>query len=189
MEAQKLTRYFKRTTEHIHRVQNNMLKVVTDFREELELSDEDCRVLMHNVFNHDRSKFSIEQFRGYVEMTEFYHQRKNLGNSTYDYPTEEQKAAADIAWVNHYMTENHHPEKHGNQAHKWSMYQSFECVCDLMAMAQEFNEGTCRNYFEKVWKPKQAKHFYDDFNWIEVITEMNVLIRCFEKDLAGGAHA
>lgn len=172
-ESEKLNRYFKRTTEHIHRVQLNMLKVVTEFRQELALTDESCRELMHQVLIHDRSKFSIAQFRGYVEMTEFYYQRRNLGNIFYDYPTSELKAEAESAWINHYNVENHHPE--------WSPLQALECVCDLQAMAQEFNEGTCRKYFEEVWKKNQVKYFYDDFNWLTITDLMDRAIRCFEK--------
>lgn len=160
-----------------------MLKVVTDFRDKLNLSEEDCRHLMHNVMNHDRSKFSVEQFRGYVELTEYYHQRKALGNSSYEYPSEEIKRLAESAWRHHYMNENHHPERADGGIIKWSNHNAIETVCDLQAMAQEFNEGVCRKFFEEVWKPKQSKHFYDDYNWLEVTTKMDQVIKCFESGL------
>lgn len=176
----KLNRYFTRTVQHIHRVQNNMVTIVTEFRENLGLPDEVCRQLMHNVMNHDRSKFSNFQFIPYVELTEYYHQRKVLGNKDYQYPTKEMEEWVDKAVVNHYHTENHHPEKFAGIIGKWDFYEAVECVCDLQAMAQEFNEGTCRKYFEEIWKPKQSKNFSDDFNWIEVTTWMDAVIKCFE---------
>ncbi len=180
MRRDKVTRYFKRTVEHIHRVQKNMVLVVTDFRDYLGLSDEECRELIYSVMNHDRSKFSLEQFAPYVELTEFYHQRKTLGNSEYDYPSESIKEAVEAAWKHHYTVENHHPDKFAGNIGKWSKLEAIECVCDLQAMAQEFDEGTCRKFFEEIWKKKHSKNFYDDFNWAEVQGWMNSAIQCFE---------
>ncbi len=179
----KVDYYFIRTTEHIHRVQKNMLTVVTEFKSELNLSDENCRQLMFNVMNHDRSKYSKQQFMPYIELTEYYRQRKELKNLEYDYPSKEIKDSVDKAVLHHYNNENHHPEIANGGLLKWDIYNAIETVCDLQAMAQEFNEGVCRNYYENVWKPKQAKHFYDDFNWIQVTTIMNAVIELFEEKL------
>lgn len=190
----KLNYYFKRTVEHIHRVQKNMLLVVTEFSERLELSKEDCRELMYNVFKHDRSKFSKEQFEPYIELTEYFHQRKGLGNKDYDYP-EGMREKVDAAVDNHYRVENHHPERFINPegGNLWGYYskaEAIETVCDLQAMAQEFNEGTCRKFFEKVWKPKHAKHIPDDWNWECTKSWMDQTIKCFEQqatdDKSGG---
>lgn len=180
---EKLNRYFTRTTEHIHRVQNNMLTLVTRYAGELELSEEDCRAAMENVFKHDRSKFSVKQFRPYVELTEYYHQRKVNGNSSFDYAPGVREQV-DAAVQNHYEVENHHPERFIKACGKYDKLEAIETVCDLQAMAQEFNEGSCRGYFEKIWKPKQSKHFYDDFNWAEVVVWMNRTIECFENEIS-----
>jgi hypothetical protein len=181
--SEKYYRYIRRTVEHIHRVQNNMVKVVTDFRDELKLSRKDCRILMFNVMNHDRSKFGVVQFEAYIELTEYYHQRKNLGNTEYQYPSEEIKKAVDLAVKDHYMVENHHPERFSGTIGKYDEYEAIETVCDLQAMAQEFNEGTCRKFYEEIWKPKQMKHFYDDFNWFSTIDLMDRTINCFENKI------
>lgn len=179
----KLDRYLTRTVEHIHRVQNNMVTVTTKFRDRLKLSDEDCRKLMFNVMKHDQSKFSPEQFEAYIELTEYYYQRKKLGNTEYKYPSLECELEVNAAVEHHYRNENHHPERFVGDLGKYDIYEAIETVCDLQAMAQEFNEGVCRNYYEKVWKPKQAKNFYDDFNWIETTTVMDLVIRCFEESI------
>lgn len=177
MNQYKLERYFTRTIEHIHRVHKNMLLVVTDFKKDLCLSDEECRKLMFNVLNHDRSKFDDVQFLPYVELTEYYHQRKNIGNKEYDYPSDAIRSGVDIAVSDHYKKENHHLEK-GDRKNK---YEIIEIICDLQAMAQEFNEGTCRNYFENVWKKKYMNNIIDDFEWLSMIEVMDSVIRCFEK--------
>ena len=182
MSNEKLNYYFKRTTEHIHRVQNNMVKVVTEFRDQLSLTDEDCRGLMHNVMKHDMTKFSVEQFLPYVELTEYYRQRKNLNNPEYKYPSEEIERQVDAAVDHHYKNENHHPERFQGTIGKYDIYEAIETVCDLQAMAQEFNEDNCRMYFEKVWKPKQSRYFYDDYNWVCTITHMDNVIKCFESN-------
>lgn len=174
----KLNRYFNRTIEHIHRVHKNMLLLVTEYSSEMELSEDQSRQAMENILRHDVSKFSVVQFRPYVELTEFYHQRRVL-NETYEYPPGV-KAEVDKAVQHHYENENHHPERFGNGIGKYDKLEAIETACDLQAMAQEFNEGSCRKYFEKVWKPKQSKYFYDDFNWVEVTHWMNVAITCFE---------
>lgn len=177
MNGDKLNRYFTRTVEHIHRVQKNMITVVTKFRDRLNLSDEDCRVLVHEVMKHDRSKFSTIQFAPYVELTEYYHQRKALGNKDYEYPSSEIKDLVDMAVNNHYVEENHHIEKGDSK----SFHHIIEIVCDLQAMAQEFNEGTCRGYFENVWKKKYMKEIIDDFEYFSLVDTMDRVIKCFEE--------
>jgi hypothetical protein len=174
----KLERYFKRTIEHIHRVQNNMLLLVTGYAERLDLSPEECREAIHSVLNHDRSKFSPEQFVGYVELTDYYFRRNN-GEPDYDYP-EAVKPIVDGAWQNHYKVENHHPERFKGTIGKYGRLEAYETACDLQAMAQEFNEGSARKYFETNWKPRMAQYFYDDFNWVEVTQWMSDAIECFE---------
>jgi hypothetical protein len=141
-------RYFKRTVEHIHRVQMNMLTVVTKFDRELSLSDEQRRILMYRVMIHDQSKFSDIQTGPYIELTEYHNQRKVLGNKDYDYPTPEIKNKVEVAVRHHYQCENHHPERMKGLVMKMDSLEVIEVVCDLQAMAQEFNEGSCAGYFE-----------------------------------------
>lgn len=170
--------YFKRTFEHIHRVHINAVTLVTKYRGALDLTMEECRDFCYEVLNHDRSKFSIMQFDAYVELSHYYSQ-KRLGVN-YEYPPGV-KEQVDFAVENHYQRENHHPEMFRGTTWLWTKLQAFEAVCDLQAMAQEFNEGTCRKYFETVWVPKSSKFFAND-NWNQVYDWMNQAIVCFEKE-------
>jgi hypothetical protein len=136
---------------------------------------------MYEVLKHDRSKFSPEQFEPYIELTEYYRRRRD--GEDYDYPAGV-RAIVDKAVTDHYCRENHHPEKFEGDLGKYSKLQAFETACDLQAMAQEFNEGTCRKYYEDVWKPRSAKYFYDDYNWECVKGWMNQAIECFEENEA-----
>lgn len=171
--------YLKRTVEHIHRVQKNAVILCTQFADDLSLSREEIRLFMHNVMIHDRSKFSNEQFEAYIQLTKYYNERRN-GNPNYQYPYGvEDKVNAAI--THHYNNENHHPEIANGGTLKWGKLNVLEAACDLQAMAQEFSEGTCRKYYEEVWKKKQSKNFYDDYNWIEITIYMNKAIECFES--------
>lgn len=182
-EKEKYDRYITRTVEHIHRVQNNMVKIVTDFREALRLTDSECQQLMHSVMKHDRSKFSEMQFYPYIELTEYYHQRKKLGNKEYQYPSDAIKNQVDVAIKDHYHQENHHPERIENTEIEYTQLEAIETVCDLQAMAQEFGEGTCRGYFEKVWVPKHANKFPSEINMQDTFNLMDIIITFFEMDL------
>lgn len=180
--SEKQNRYYKRTVEHIQRVQKNMLYLITKHQEALELPDEQCRECMWNVMKHDQSKFSVEQFEPYVHLTEYYHQRKTLGNKEYKYPTEEIKKQVDAAVINHYAVENHHPERLKGKAEKMLWVELLEVVCDLQAMAQEFGEGSCRKYWEDVWLKKQMENFWDDWDWETSRVFMDKAIKCFEAN-------
>lgn len=148
------------------------------------LADDDtCRTLMHNVMKHDRSKFSTNQFLPYIELTEFHHQRKTLKNENYDYPNEEIKKQVDGAIQNHYYVENHHPEGHTAIFLAPNYFEIAEIVCDLQAMAQEFNEGSCRGFFENIWVKKQADNFKGTFRWDEIKTFMREVISLFERKI------
>lgn len=174
---EKETRYFNRTLEHIHRVQRNMFTLITKYNKVLQLDREDCRKLAHQVMNHDRSKFNKAQFEAYVELTEYYHQRRTLKNKEYEYPSEKIKKLVDNAIINHYHNENHHAESKGGMTSPFTDLETVEIICDLQAMAQEFDEGSCRNFFENTWQPK-----YDcdssTFNGYA-----NLVIECFEREL------
>jgi len=180
--------YFNRTVAHIHRVQNNMLFLVTEcdhfsFRAHgllLTLAEpETKRLLMHNVMMHDRSKFDVIQFAPYIELTEYYRQ-KRLGNKEYQYPSIKIKDSVSDAILNHYDVENHHPEGIRN-VFKINLDELIEIVCDLEAMAQEYGEVSCREYFENVWLKKHchSKSFAMQFKTVKYF--MNRIIRLFEE--------
>lgn len=178
MLDQKLNLYIVRTVAHIHRVQKNMVFLTTICRKTLGLSSDDCRELLYNVMRHDRSKFSEKQFDPYIELTYYYHSRK-YGDPTYEYPDGIGDLVG-VAVTDHYCVENHHPEGLNKDRPKFSRFDAFETVCDLQAMAQEFNEGNCRKYFESFWKPKQVENFIYPDNFNEVLGWMEEAIKCFE---------
>ena len=51
-----------------------------------------------------------------------------------------------LAVVDHYEQENHHAESNTFNADYMSVFDLIEVCCDLQAMAQEFNEGSCRAF-------------------------------------------
>jgi len=173
---EKLNYYITRTFEHIHRVQKNAVCLATKYAAELELDSDEIREFMHNVAEHDSSKFSETQFLPYIELTEYYRQRKNLGNKDYQYP-EGVEVLVNVAVNDHYERENHHPE--GIRC--WGKLESLECACDLQAMAQEFGEGSARKYFENVWMKKHETCFIPSA-WIKTTGVMLKAIECFEKE-------
>lgn len=181
MTHDKVNFYFVRTVEHIHRVQSNMLSLVTKHYERLALTDEQRREAMFNVMKHDRSKFSTAQFEPYIELTEYYRQKRYV-DKDYEYAPGV-RGRVDAAVQNHYQVENHHAEKFASGLGKYNQLEALEVVCDLQAMAQEFNEGSCRAYYENVWRGQHLQYFYDDYNWACVEGWMKEAIACFEEDL------
>lgn len=182
MEHNKLDYYINRTIEHIQRVQNNMVLLTTKYRKTLDLSQEDTRKLILIALRHDQSKFHQKQFIPYIELTEYYRQRKTLNNKDYKYPTEEIKQEVDQAVNHHYKVELHHPEGYvGDDIQLFTIFNALDTVCDLQAMAQEFNEGTCRNFYETVWKPKHRDKF-EKLQWEGITSIMDKAIQCFEKE-------
>ena len=164
---EKLNHYFTRTIEHIHRVQQNALYLITRHAERLFLSAGDCRRLAWNVMRHDYSKFSEEQFWPYVDFT----WAKKVGSGV-------DMQAFGRACNAHYMAETHHPER--NNAAMMTRLDIIEMVCDLQAMAQEFNEGSCRKYFEEIWMHRNRQNFSDEASWSSTTEIMRQVIDCFE---------
>lgn len=169
--------YHQRTIEHIHRVHNNMVILVVNFSKELALKMNDRRKLMHQVLNHDRSKYSIDQFIPYIALTKFYYERKKLGNKDYKYP-HGMAERVDLAVDHHYVNENHHPERLAGQF-SMTKLEAIETACDLQAMSDEFGEGSFRDFYDNVWKPKQGGNFISD-NFLEVTGWMEKCLQCFE---------
>lgn len=168
-------KYFERTIKHIHRVQDNMFTLILKHYEELNLRAGDCRILAYNVLNHDRSKFSRKQFGAYIELNDYYRIKRST-NPNHQYPSEDIKKAVSVAVSDHYEQENHHAESNAFNADYMSCFDLIEVCCDLQAMAQEFNEGSCRGFWEEKWIPKYKVNE-------QSISLMDRVISCFEKDL------
>jgi len=180
-DSDMLKRYFTRTVEHIHRVQNNMVYLLTNHMETLGLNRNAARQCMHNVMAHDLSKFSALQFEAYIEITEFYYQRKKRGNTDYEYPTGIKKQVSS-AITDHYHQENHHPARMKHDPHfNFSTFEAIETVCDLQALSQEFNEPSCRSFFEKVWCVKHQDDFLTPEHFTNTTDYMRKVISCFEE--------
>lgn len=175
-------RYINRTVEHIHRVQKNMATLVTVFQTKLFLSDEDVRALMHQVMMHDNSKFCTSQYGPYIHLTEYYHQRRVLGNKEYQYPSDEIKHDVDIAVLHHYASENHHAE---GETKYWNKLNALECACDLQAMAQELGEGSARGFFKNVWIGKSKNLFESEQMFCSMAFWIEQAIECFEQKTQG----
>ena len=177
-----LKRYLVRTVEHIHRVQNNMVYLLSNHMEQLGLNRTDVRKCMHNVMKHDLSKFSEIQFEAYIELTEFHYQRKRMGNVNYKYPEGVKKKVC-VAINNHYLEENHHPKRMGQDLQfSFSTYEAIETICDLQALAQEFNEKNCKAFFEDVWVIKHKDDFSSLAHFRETTDYMKRVIECFEEE-------
>ena len=167
--------YFERTLKHIHRVQQNMCTLITKYHKDLNLRPGDGRLLMWNVMNHDRSKFSRKQFGPYIELSEYYRIKKGE-NPEHTYPSKEIEKAVEEAVIDHYEQENHHAESNAYNADYMSCFDLIEVCCDLQAMAQEFNEGSCRKFWKEKWLPK-----YNASK--DSVAIMDRVITCFEKEL------
>lgn len=182
---EKTIRFINRTMGHIHRVQNNIVTLVTKYSYELDLTDDNIRFLMFLCCNHDRSKFSRGQWDGYVALTEYFHQRKVLGNKDYEYPDSYIKAKAEYAITNHYKSETHHPEGLVPPVDGWTICEALECASDLCAMAEEFGEeGSGYKYYNHTWKEKSEPYF-TPANFMEVRDWMTKAFQCFEIENYG----
>ncbi len=165
-----LEHFINRTFEHIHRVQKNMIYIMNHGG--FELSELQTISLARNAANHDRSKFSREQYPGYVDLTWSKSERIDL--------TEEQKKRFDEAWKDHQLMEGHHPNTIKG-LYKCGFLDAIEIACDLQAMAEEFHEGSGRNYFRETWKKNNMGYFYDDFNWVETCAVIEKCFTAFEN--------
>ena len=165
--------YFTRTLEHIHRVHNNMLYLITECHKELDLTTDHRRMLMAQVLPHDISKFNSKQFQPYIDFS----WSKKTGTKL-DVKTQ---TKFDIAWKDHYTIENHHPEKDDND----TVYvpHIIEIACDLQAMSQEFGEGTYKKYLEETWLNENKQYFLED-DFIYVTNQLYFILSLFEKQLS-----
>jgi len=133
--------YFERTDKHIRNVCEVFLKIIGD----VDIDITDHNELYFNIANHDSNKFSEEEREPYTIFTWKMKNKEKL--------TPEEQENFNKAWKHHYMNETHHPERHqGNGV--FSKVECIEIFCDLQAMSIEFNEGSCRKFFETKWQDK-----------------------------------
>lgn len=124
----------RRTREHIERVQQclRLMAAVTEYGSELE---ERARL-------HDASKFGPEERIPYIWLTEFHRCRR--AEEPFEYPAgmaERVRAA-----IHHHETHNrHHPEFH-TDPNDMTDVELIEMVCDWTAMAQEYQQGSAKNW-------------------------------------------
>ncbi len=161
-----MLKYYKRTLNHIRRVQDRGLLLM----EELGLSSAERDAFLKNLLKHDASKFNRNQKFAYRA---FFHPdvEKNV------IITEE----FEKAWKRHYTTENHHPIGFKNGL-LTSKLVAYEIACDLQAMADEFEEGSCRGYYESKWKEENKKYLRDSYEWQELTRHIEKAIVVFEKE-------
>ena len=133
--------YIERTKQHITNVRRVFFKIIKNIK----INNVDYNKLYENIVNHDDTKWSDEQREPYIIFSWKMKNKEKL--------TEEEQENFNNAWEHHYMNEAHHPERHkGN-----GIFDKLECIeifCDLQAMSIEFNEGSCRKFFETKWQDK-----------------------------------
>lgn len=133
--------YIERTSQHIKNVCETFLEII----EHTDIEFSEYNEMYYNIVNHDDTKWSDEQKDPYTIFTWKMKNKEKLTN--------EEQENFNKAWKHHYMNETHHPERHqGN-----GLFNKLECIeifCDLQAMSIEFNEGSCRNFFETKWLDK-----------------------------------
>lgn len=171
--------YTRRTLQHIHRVHFNMLYLIENLGKDFFTRKVlDTRALMHQVMHHDISKFNDVQFFAYADYF----------NGTQP-PDDATRKEFEFAWENHKHNENHHFQGCRYMRHN----QIIEMVCDWQAMSQEFGEGSCRNYYEKKWKPQYLEYYKnigfsqgysgnycDDYEFALMCETIIECIKCFE---------
>lgn len=128
----------RETVNHVTRVGNLMLDAISN--------------LQKRAVNHDRSKFSPEEFDTFAKET------PALRSLTYG--SDEYKAALERlgpALKNHYLNNDHHPE-HSHGIHQMDLMCLIEMLCDWKAASERHANGNIINSIVH-----NAKRFgYDD---------------------------
>jgi hypothetical protein len=128
----------ERTNKPIRNVCDVFLKII----EHTDVDILEHNELYYNICNHDSNKFSEEEMNPYIIFSWKMKNKERL--------TDEEQKEFDKAWEHHYTNETHHPERHQGDG----IFSKIECVeifCDLQAMSIEFNEGSCRRFFDNRW--------------------------------------
>ena len=158
------------TLKHIHRVHFWGVWLVENFKHELDLTDVLAAEFIASIAKHDQSKFTFEQFNAYY----------NMFRSPYGMEDQETIEKFNDAKELHYKAETHHPE-----GFPYGRIQSrliaYEIACDLQAMSDMRNQGSCRKYFEETWCKEKYKYVTDDYEWARLQAEINRCIVCFER--------
>jgi len=153
--------YEKRTKEHINKVRNNIKKYISTVKEGYGKSD-----LIKRSKEHDKSKYSNEEYLGYVWLT-WFHKKKNEGDPITLSP--EVKKLTEKVWGHHKDNNRHHPEYHNNPKNM-SNEDLIEMVCDWAAMSQELGTNL------ELWIHKNAtKAKYTD-NQIKLIQNVGKIV-------------
>ena len=165
---EKTEHYIKRTVKHIRYVQDRMIEVCLNHAYELELFDDEIRELMYKAMLHDASKFSMQQYRPYINFTWSCSGKCELTMAQrYDFET---------AWQHHYMTENHHPEKNI----RLSKLDIIEVACDLQGMSDELcNEAL--DYFDNAWIAKTRESIKSEDELERVTTLIRKILTLFQE--------
>lgn len=154
----KMEEYAKYIDDHIERVQiayanlisiNPQLlrKICEDYMDCKNYDNYDALLkrVQYNIINHDKSKYSDEEFLAY---------RKNF-YPVDDREKEENKKDFEKAWKHHYENNTHHWEywkkkdaktNKDTDYNKMSLIAMLEMICDWMAMSSKFNNTVIEWY-------------------------------------------
>ena len=150
--------YEKRTKGHIDRVRKNLYNITE------KMDDLNKVELMARAKEHDKSKYSKEEYIPYIWIT-WYHKEKKNG---FEYPSGIEKIT-EGAWKHHKKVNSHHPE-HYNKPSDMSNEDIAEMVADWMAMSQEFDNSL------KLWADKNVGGKWK-FNTDQVKLIYNIIYR------------
>lgn len=125
-------------TEYINRHISNVQKAYNEFGKRLfPLISYDENNVIERIKNHDKSKFSDDEFDAYRKY--FYpSDKKELKDSRED-------GTFLHAWEHHYINNDHHPEfwfdRFTNKSKEMSNEAIIEMICDWIAMSYHFNNN------------------------------------------------
>jgi hypothetical protein len=122
--------YNKRTRIHITNVNKGAIILAKAF-------PEIGQQLLARTRQHDRSKYSKEEYLPYVWMT----WKRKKGNEKFEYPAPEIEQQVKKAIDQHMTTNRHHPEFHSNIS-KMTVLDMAEMVCDWHSFHYEFGDDT-----------------------------------------------
>lgn len=152
--------FINRTKDHIHRVQENLKRIYFVYPDIL-----DKDIIKNKIKDHDNSKFSNEEYEGYVYISDKH--RKDSNFELTDYKSEMMKNA----WDHHKSNNRHHPEFHNNIS-DMTKEDLCEMVADWAAMSQELHDNLLD------WVNKQINKY--KFNNLQ-IKYIKMFASCFPE--------
>lgn len=137
--------YMDYIEEHIANVKSAFYKYGNTLCEKLNISKFE---LEKNIYKHDLSKFSEDEFDAY---------------RNYFFPCngeERNDKAFELAWEHHYKNNPHHPEYwiHNNQIEDMPNIYIAEMLCDWEAMSMKFKNNTYDYYIKERNKKPFSEH-------------------------------